>query len=135
MEILLQACQFYVASFWLLPISFDVLMPQASLNPAQMQPVLKHIAHATGAEVVFKSNCFEMHGLEQEVRAAVMMVLELEVIAVSLLFHFSHLLGHDRGLTLRDNRASTTRSDSRLNSRMNIEISFLERRTAKSTRS
>nr|XP_031862506.1 uncharacterized protein CI109_002003 [Kwoniella shandongensis]KAA5529578.1 hypothetical protein CI109_002003 [Kwoniella shandongensis] len=74
------ACQFYVASFWLLPISFDVLMPQASLNPAQMQPVLKRIAHATGAEVVFKSNCFEMHGLEQEVRAAVMMVLELEAI-------------------------------------------------------
>nr|XP_018259640.1 cytoplasmic protein [Kwoniella dejecticola CBS 10117]OBR81798.1 cytoplasmic protein [Kwoniella dejecticola CBS 10117] len=74
------ACQFYVASFWLLPISFDVLMPQATLNPAQMQPILKRIAHATGAEVVFKSNCFEMHGLEQEVRAAVMMVLELEAI-------------------------------------------------------
>ncbi|WRT70668.1 uncharacterized protein IL334_007666 [Kwoniella shivajii] len=74
------ACQFYVASFWLLPISFDVLMPQATLNPAQMQPILKGIAHATGAEVVFKSNCFEMHGLEQEVRAAVMMVLELEAI-------------------------------------------------------
>ena len=48
-----------------------------------MQPILKNIAHATGAEVVFKSNCFEMHGLEQEVRAAVMMVLELEVIQVS----------------------------------------------------
>ncbi|WVW80867.1 hypothetical protein I302_102857 [Kwoniella bestiolae CBS 10118] len=74
------ACQFYVASFWLLPISFDVLMPQATLNPAQMQPILKRIAHATGAEVVFKSNCFEMHGLEQEVRASVMMVLELEAI-------------------------------------------------------
>jgi len=58
-------------------------MPQASLNPAQMQPILKRIAHATGAEVVFKSSCFEMHGLEQEVRAAVMMVLELEVIHVS----------------------------------------------------
>jgi hypothetical protein len=78
-----QACQFYVASFWLLPISFDVLMPQASLNPAQMQPILKRIAHSTGAEVVFKSNCFEMHGLEQEVRAAVMMVLELDIVHVS----------------------------------------------------
>ncbi|WVR08561.1 hypothetical protein IAU60_005616 [Kwoniella sp. DSM 27419] len=74
------ACQYYVASFWLLPISFDVLMPQATLNPAQMQPILKRIAHATGAEVVFKSNCFEMHGLEQEVRAAVIMVLELEAV-------------------------------------------------------
>lgn len=77
------ACQFYVASFWLLPVSFDVLMPQASLNPAQMQPVLKRIAHATGAEIVFKSNCFEMHGMEQEVRAAVMMILELDVVHVS----------------------------------------------------
>jgi hypothetical protein len=74
------ACQFYVASFWLLPVSFDVLMPQATLNPPQMQPVLKRIAHATGAEVVFKSNCFEMHGLEKEVRDAVVKVLELDVI-------------------------------------------------------
>lgn len=48
-----------------------------------MQPILKRIAHTTGAEVVFKSNCFEMHGLEHEVRAAVMMVLELDVIHVS----------------------------------------------------
>ena len=23
----MQACQFYVASFWLLPVSFDVFMP------------------------------------------------------------------------------------------------------------
>jgi hypothetical protein len=48
-----------------------------------MQPILKRISHVTGAEVVFKSNCFEMHGLEQEVRAAVMMVLELEIVHVS----------------------------------------------------
>ncbi|WOO79323.1 KH domain protein [Vanrija pseudolonga] len=74
------ACQFYVASFWLLPVSFDVLMPQATLNPPQMQPILKRISHATGAEVVFKSNCFEMHGLEKEVQAAVVKVLELDVI-------------------------------------------------------
>ncbi|ORY26615.1 hypothetical protein BCR39DRAFT_254880 [Naematelia encephala] len=79
-SVMAQACQFYVASLWLLPVSFDVLMPQTSLNPAQMQPILKRIAHSTGAEVVFKSNCFEMHGLEREVRAAVMMILELDVI-------------------------------------------------------
>ena len=36
----------------------------------------------TGAEVVFKSMCFEMHGLEHEVRAAVSMVMELEIIKV-----------------------------------------------------
>jgi len=36
----------------------------------------------TGAEVVFKSMCFEMHGLEHEVRAAVNMILELDIIKV-----------------------------------------------------
>ncbi|EAL23071.1 hypothetical protein CNBA5960 [Cryptococcus deneoformans B-3501A] len=74
------ACQFYVASFWLLPIAFDVFMPQPTLNPAQMQPILKRIAHSSGAEVVFKSNCFEMHGLEQQVKTAVMMVLEQDIV-------------------------------------------------------
>ena len=58
-------------------------MPSASLNAAQMQPILKRISHATGAEVVFKSNCFEMHGLEHEVRAAVLMVMELDVVQAS----------------------------------------------------
>jgi len=37
---------------------------------------------ATGAEIVFKSMCFEMHGLEHEVRAAVNLILELELIKV-----------------------------------------------------
>ncbi|KAF8585543.1 hypothetical protein K439DRAFT_1646564 [Ramaria rubella] len=74
------ACQFYVASFWLLPIHFNVLMPASTINPAQMPAVLKRIANASGAEVVFKSNCFEMHGLEHEVRAAVSMVLELDIV-------------------------------------------------------
>ncbi|CUA73887.1 Vigilin 1 [Rhizoctonia solani] len=74
------ACQFYVASFWLLPVHFNVLMPVATLNPASMPGVLKRIAGQSGAEVVFKSNCFEMHGLEHEVRGAVIMVLELDVI-------------------------------------------------------
>ncbi|KIR69125.1 cytoplasmic protein [Cryptococcus bacillisporus CA1873] len=74
------ACQFYVASVWLLPVTFDVFMPQPTLNPAQLQPILKRIAHSSGAEVVFKSNCFEMHGLEQQVKAAVMMVLEQDIV-------------------------------------------------------
>nr|ODN96094.1 cytoplasmic protein [Cryptococcus depauperatus CBS 7855] len=74
------ACQFYVASLWLLPMTVDVIMPQSSLNPAQMQPILKKVAHTSGAEVVFKSNCFEMYGLEKQVRAAVMMALELELV-------------------------------------------------------
>ncbi|KAL5518585.1 hypothetical protein ACEPAH_268 [Sanghuangporus vaninii] len=74
------ACQFYVASLWLLPVQFNVLLPPSTLNPAQMTTVLKQTSDVSGAEVVFKSMCFEMHGLEHEVRAAVSMVLELEAI-------------------------------------------------------
>ncbi|KAI9633504.1 putative cytoplasm protein [Dioszegia hungarica] len=74
------SCEFYVASVWLLPLAYDVLVPQSTINPAQIQPVIKRISHATGAEVVFKSNCFEMHGSEAEVRAAVLMVLDLDII-------------------------------------------------------
>ncbi|CED84372.1 cytoplasmic protein [Phaffia rhodozyma] len=72
------ACQFLDASFWLLPLSFDVLMPSNSINPIGIQPALLHIANASGAEVVWKSNCFEFHGLEGPVRLAVGMALDLE---------------------------------------------------------
>ncbi|GAA5842045.1 hypothetical protein JCM9279_002766 [Rhodotorula babjevae] len=74
------ACQFYVASFWLLPISFDVFMPPPTINPAQIPPILRHISVTSGAEAVFKSNCFEFHGLESEVRQAVQLVLELDFV-------------------------------------------------------
>ncbi|KZO94984.1 hypothetical protein CALVIDRAFT_565105 [Calocera viscosa TUFC12733] len=74
------ACQFYVASFWLLPMTFDAMVPSQTINPAQMPAVLKRISNQSGAEVVFKSNCFEMHGLEHEVRAAVQLVLELDIV-------------------------------------------------------
>ncbi|KZT06753.1 uncharacterized protein LAESUDRAFT_725514 [Laetiporus sulphureus 93-53] len=74
------ACQFYVASLWLLPAQFNVLMPSASLNPTQVTAILKQISFASGAEVVFKGMCFEMHGLEHEVRAAISMLLDLEIV-------------------------------------------------------
>ncbi|KAG6371650.1 cytoplasmic protein [Boletus reticuloceps] len=74
------ACQYYVASFWLLPIQFNVLLPPATLNTTQVTALLKQISMATGAEVVFKSMCFEMHGLEYEVRAAVGMILDLDLV-------------------------------------------------------
>lgn len=45
---------------------------------------------ATGAEVVFKSMCFEMHGLEHEVRTAINMVMDLDIIKVSPLIYFIH---------------------------------------------
>ncbi|PPQ90451.1 hypothetical protein CVT25_014969 [Psilocybe cyanescens] len=74
------ACQYYVGSFWLLPVQFNALLPPANLNSSTITALLKQISTATGAEVVFKSMCFEMHGLEQEVRTAVNMIMELDVI-------------------------------------------------------
>jgi len=74
------ATQFYVSQFWLLPMTFDVFMPPPTINPSQVPAILKLIAAATGAEAVFKSNCFEFHGLEAEVRTAVQLVLELEIV-------------------------------------------------------
>ncbi|KAG6885949.1 hypothetical protein C0993_007451 [Termitomyces sp. T159_Od127] len=74
------ACQYYVGSFWLLPMQFNALLPPATLNPSAVTTLLKQISMATGAEVVFKSMCFEVHGLEHEVRAAVSMIMELDII-------------------------------------------------------
>ncbi|OBZ78843.1 Meiotically up-regulated gene 60 protein [Grifola frondosa] len=74
------ACQYYVASLWLLPAQFNVLMPSASLNPTQVSAILKQVSYASGAEVVFKGMCFEMHGLEHEVRAAISMLLDLDIV-------------------------------------------------------
>jgi hypothetical protein len=57
----------------------------------------------TGAEVVFKSMCFEMHGLEHEVRAAVNMILELDIIKVrQSLFIASRLFNFCAGFPSRD---------------------------------
>lgn len=78
----IQACQFYVASLWLLPAQFNVLMPSTSLNPSQVSAILKQVSYASGAEIVFKGMCFEMHGLEHEVRAAVSMLLDLDIVKV-----------------------------------------------------
>lgn len=57
-------------------------MPPPSINPAQVPAILEHISITSGAEAVFKSNCFELHGLESEVRAAVQLVLELDLVKV-----------------------------------------------------
>jgi hypothetical protein len=83
-----QACQFYVASFWLLPITFDVFFPPPTINSSQVEPILRHIATTTGVEAVFKNNCFEIHGLEAEVRAAVQIVIDLDLVKVSFVFGF-----------------------------------------------
>jgi hypothetical protein len=74
------ACHYYIASLWLLPLQFNVLLPPASLNAAQVTALLKQVSTSTGAEVVFKDMCFEMHGMEHEVRAAVIMILDLDIL-------------------------------------------------------
>ncbi|KAJ3508062.1 hypothetical protein NLJ89_g5961 [Agrocybe chaxingu] len=74
------ACQYYVGSFWLLPVQFNALLPPANLNTTAITALLKQISMATGAEAVFKSMCFELHGLEHEVRAAVSMIMEVDII-------------------------------------------------------
>lgn len=59
-------------------MSFDVFLPPPSVNLAQMPDILRHISTTTGAEAVFKSNCFELHGLEDDVKAAIRIVLDLD---------------------------------------------------------
>jgi hypothetical protein len=58
-------------------------MPATALNASQVANILKQIAINTGAEVVFKGMCFEMHGLEHEVRSAVNTVSELDIVKVA----------------------------------------------------
>jgi hypothetical protein len=78
------ASQFYVANVWLLPLHFNVLMPTSnSINSASIPLVLRRLSVGSGAEVVFKSSCFEIHGLEGEVRHAVGMILDLDIVKVS----------------------------------------------------
>ena len=109
------ASQFYVASFWLLPLHFNVLMPTSnSINSASIPLVLRRLSVGSGAEVVFKSNCFEMHGLEAEVRYAVGMVLELDIVKVSLFPPCLVVMRFKLYLTCRC-RTSITRSDSSSN--------------------
>ena len=59
-------------------------MPSTSLNPSQVSAILKQVSYASGAEVVFKGMCFEMHGLEHEVRSAITMLLDLDIVKVGL---------------------------------------------------
>ena len=66
------------------------MLPPSALNAAQVASIIQQVSNATGAEVVFKSMCFEMHGLEHEVRNAVNMVMDLEIVKVrqSILFSY-----------------------------------------------
>ena len=44
---------------------------------------MRAVCSRSGPKVVCKSGMFEMHGLESEVRAAVAMVLEFDIIKVA----------------------------------------------------
>lgn len=74
------AAQFYSASIWLLPMGYDVFAVQQALTLSQVAPALRLASIESGAEVLFKSNCFEVHGLEAEVRRAVSLLLDLELV-------------------------------------------------------
>lgn len=133
--IMLLASQFYVACIWLLPLHYNVLVPSANgVNPAAMGNVLRMVCSRSGAEVVCKSGTFEMHGLESEVRAAVAMILELDIIKVgfepkpyslSVLVTYASLFYSP----------SKPRFDSSLSLLTSIASSLAARRTASLTRS
>ncbi|TIB06755.1 hypothetical protein E3P96_00094 [Wallemia ichthyophaga] len=75
------ACFYYVASVWLLPVTFDVLIPPPSINPSTVPPGdLEKLALESGAEIVLKSNCFEAHGSDASVRDAIARVLDLDIV-------------------------------------------------------
>ena len=72
-------------------MQFNALLPPQNLSTTAITALLKQVSVATGAEVVFKSMCFEMHGLEHEVRAAVNMIMDVDIIKVRL-FALNHIL-------------------------------------------
>lgn len=60
-------------------------MPQTmSANLAQMPSILTRIANVSGAELVFKTSSFELHGLEAEVIAGINLIFELDIVKVGL---------------------------------------------------
>lgn len=66
---------------------------------------------SSGAEVVFKNNCFEMHGLDTQVRAAASMVLELDIVKV----HFNFFLFYPQRAYYDYIRVSNMKYASKLN--------------------
>lgn len=74
------ACQFYTAYIWLLQPQFNVLIPSAGLPPVQAAAISSQISLTTGAEVIFKGMCFEIHGMENEVRNTVSILLDREIV-------------------------------------------------------
>lgn len=80
------ACQFYVTSFWLLPVQFSPMSQAVTLNATQVAALTTQISLTTGAEVVSKGMSFEMFGLEDEVTSAVKMIQEVDIVKVCQTF-------------------------------------------------
>ncbi|KAG9047268.1 hypothetical protein FS837_002629 [Tulasnella sp. UAMH 9824] len=80
--IMLLATHHLSAQFYLLPTHFNLLLPSTTINPTQIPPLLKHLALMTGggSEIVFRDNCFEFYGGEQDVRRGVASVGEIGIV-------------------------------------------------------
>ena len=74
------AVHVYIATFWLLPLGYNALMPPPSLNPNQVTATLEAIVRHCDVEAIYKKNLFEFHGLEADVRAAIAMLREKDVV-------------------------------------------------------
>lgn len=73
-----QVCSHYVAQLWILPPNYAIFGPPAVVAPGQVPNILKHIALSSGAEAIFKSNCFEFHGTEASIRSALLTTFDLD---------------------------------------------------------
>lgn len=76
------ACQFYVASFWLLPVQLNPMSQNSAMNATQITALTTQVSSITGAEVVSKGMSFEMFGLEDEVTNAVKMIQDFDAVKV-----------------------------------------------------
>ena len=62
-------------------MNFDVFSPPPTINPSQIPTIVKMISTKTRSETVFKSNCFEFHGSEIEIRNSIQLLLsQFEII-------------------------------------------------------
>ncbi|KAG8898869.1 hypothetical protein FRB99_007092 [Tulasnella sp. 403] len=70
------------AQFYLLPTHFNLLLPASTINPTQVPPLLKHLVAGTGGtiEIVFRDNCFEFFGSENDIRRGVQLLGEVGVV-------------------------------------------------------
>jgi hypothetical protein len=85
MSLTAEICQ---ATIFLLADRPEAIIAPSSLSVSQIQPLLELISSATGVEVSYEPNRFEIYGLEDQVRAACHIVLMHEALKVNrLCFH------------------------------------------------